>query len=95
MPLPKLRPKDLPGWPRRLSVELAAAYVGVSPSHFEREVDQGVWPRPTRSGMRKLWDRLSLDRTMDQDEELMFNTPEVTDDPVMEALHAKTKRQRA
>lgn len=66
MAMPKLRPSQLPGWPRMLSLELAAAYCGVSPSHFEREVEAGEKPPSTRSGTRKLWDRHILDEWLDR-----------------------------
>jgi hypothetical protein len=54
----------LPGWPRYLSRELAAAYVGVSPTLFDQEVEQGIWPRPERRGTkggRVTWDRCLID----------------------------------
>lgn len=60
--------KDLPGWPLLLSREQAAAYVGVSPALFDREVDQGLWPQPIRRGEkggRKTWDRRQLDAALD------------------------------
>ncbi len=50
----------LPGWPRYLSRELAAAYVGVSVSAFDQEVTAGWWPPPRRRGAkasRATWDR--------------------------------------
>jgi hypothetical protein len=60
---------DLPFWPRLLSREEAARYVGVSPAVFEGEVKQGVWPPALRRGARQgrqTWDRLALDRAADQ-----------------------------
>ena len=54
----------LPNWPRLLSVELAAAYVGVSKTTFLVGVGN-TWPRPIRHGKRALWDRARLDRTVD------------------------------
>ncbi len=59
---------SLPGWPRHLTRELAAAYVGVSVSVFDDEVRQGVWPPPRRRGAKggkHTWDRLLLDRASD------------------------------
>jgi hypothetical protein len=60
---------ELPFWPRLLSREEAARYVGVSPVVFENEVKQGVWPPALRRGPRQgrqTWDRLALDRAADQ-----------------------------
>lgn len=57
---------DLPYWPRMLSREQAAAYVGVSAGTFEKEVADGVWPGGERRGARVLWDRALLDRTQDE-----------------------------
>lgn len=36
----------LPYWPRGLSRTLAASYVGVSPSTFDRMIKDGLMPRP-------------------------------------------------
>lgn len=47
----------LPNWPRGLSREQAAAYLGVSAETFRRHV--GIAPR--RIGTRCVWDRLDLD----------------------------------
>ena len=61
----------LPYWPRLLSREHAAAYVGVSPTTFDTEVRNGVWPQPIRRGgadskrQRLTWDRLAIDRCID------------------------------
>lgn len=62
----------LPGWPRHLRREQAAAYVGVSVPEFMREVEAGTWPRPVargarpgKRGARLTWDRLALDRASD------------------------------
>lgn len=55
--------------PRYLSREEAAAYVGVSPETFDREVREGWWPAPRRrgeKGTRLTWDRLALDAAADQ-----------------------------
>ncbi len=66
MSVAKLRPGDLPGWPRLLRRELAAAYCGVSPGTFDRLVRDGRFPAPIRSGLRiAQWDRLALDRIID------------------------------
>ncbi|PWR24537.1 helix-turn-helix transcriptional regulator [Zavarzinia aquatilis] len=55
----------LPGWPRMLSREQAAAYLGVSAGTFDREVAAGQWPQPLERGRRKTWDRFALDRMLD------------------------------
>lgn len=59
---------DLPFWPRLLSREEAARYVGVSPAVFDEEVKHGIWPPALRRGPRQgrtTWDRLALDRAAD------------------------------
>lgn len=61
--------KDCPAWPRGLSEEQAAAYVGVSVCTFRSEVTAGIWPPPGRrgpGGKRKVWDRTLLDRAFDR-----------------------------
>lgn len=61
--------KDCPNWPRGLSEEQAAAYVGVSVGTFRSEVAAGIWPPPDRrgpDGKRKVWDRTLLDRAFDR-----------------------------
>ena len=65
----RLQPSELPGWPRWLSEDFSAAYVGVSPSTFRAEVNAGMWPKPHRRGPgggRILWDRHELDRASDK-----------------------------
>ncbi len=59
---------SLPGWPRMLSREEAATYVGVSPTLFDAEVAGGMWPQPIRRGAaggRVTWDRCALDNALD------------------------------
>ncbi|CAB4124714.1 hypothetical protein UFOVP55_22 [uncultured Caudovirales phage] len=63
---PKLRPHMMPGWPRMLSVELASAYVGLSPNAFRQAVQEGIWPHPTNIGRRLLWDKSGLDHIQDR-----------------------------
>lgn len=61
--------KDCPTWPRGLSEEQAAVYVGVSVGTFRAEVAAGIWPAADRRGperRRKVWDRALLDRAFDQ-----------------------------
>ena len=63
--------KDLPGWPRWLSEEQAAAYVGVSVTMFRDEVRSGIWPagrnrgRGTKRNGCVRWDRKELDASSD------------------------------
>jgi hypothetical protein len=60
---------DLPFWPRLLSRDEAARYVGTSTETFDREVISGIWPAPLRRGARHgraTWDRLALDRAADR-----------------------------
>lgn len=93
----KMKPHMLPSWPRLLSVNLAAAYVGVSETQFEKEVGQGVYPRPLRSGVRKLWDRHQIDAAVDQRivcEGIVEDAAEVID-PILEKLHEKAQSIRA
>lgn len=61
----------LPGWPRWLSEEQAAAYVGVSVTMFREEVTAGVWPKGKNRGRGTKrqgcvrWDRAWLDDRSD------------------------------
>jgi hypothetical protein len=60
----------LPFWPRHLSREEAARYVGVCPEVFDTEVAAGLWPAARRRGAkggRLTWDRCALDATSDRD----------------------------
>ncbi len=61
---------DLPFWPRYLSREEAARYLGVGVDVFVQEVAAGLWPAPRlrgNKGGRLTWDRLLLDATADRD----------------------------
>lgn len=58
----KMKPSEMPGWPGAMSVELAAAYVGMGPSLFLAEVKakrapQHIWLSDGRRG----WLRDQLD----------------------------------
>ena len=64
MTRPKHALADLPDWPRLLSAEQAAAYVGVSASSFVQRIGN-PWPTAVRIGRRKLFDRLAIDRAVD------------------------------
>lgn len=57
----------LPAWPRVLSDDLAARYVGLSASTFARLVAAGTAPPPIRLSPGRIgWDRYALDRWVDQ-----------------------------
>jgi predicted DNA-binding transcriptional regulator AlpA len=55
----------LPHWPRGLSRTLAASYVGVSPTTFDKMIRDGLMPRPKRVYGRVIWDKLALDDAFD------------------------------
>jgi predicted DNA-binding transcriptional regulator AlpA len=56
----------LPSWPRGLSLDLAAGYVGISRATFQREVEAGNAPKPIRITQgRNIWLREQLDRWLD------------------------------
>jgi hypothetical protein len=56
---------DIPDWPRRMGVELAAAYLGVGESTLREGWPRGRYPAPIRDGKRVLWDRRVLDQWAD------------------------------
>jgi hypothetical protein len=57
----------LPNWPRLMSEELAAAYVGVSLERFRIERTKGLWPAPVDRGCRRnTYDREALDDAVDR-----------------------------
>jgi len=58
--------RHLPDWPRWLSPEQAAAYVGVSENRFRYEIEQGVWPEAQERGGRRVFDRRLLDAASDR-----------------------------
>jgi predicted DNA-binding transcriptional regulator AlpA len=60
---PKVLPDSLP--PRGLSRVQAAAYIGVSPSHFDKLIRDRLMPPPKRLGGRVVWDRKQLDKAFD------------------------------
>ncbi|WP_431282744.1 helix-turn-helix transcriptional regulator [Humitalea sp. 24SJ18S-53] len=52
----------LPGWPLMLRRELAAQYVGMSPSTFDAEAKAGRLPKPiATTGSLKAWHRGDLE----------------------------------
>lgn len=56
---------DMPNWPRFLSEEQAAAYVGLSVNTFRARIGK-PWPQAVRMGRRKLYDRAAIDRVADR-----------------------------
>lgn len=52
----------MPGWPLLLRRELAALYLGMSPSTFDAAVRDGLLPRPVQLvATVKAWHRLDLE----------------------------------
>lgn len=71
--------------PRGLSVEEAAAYVGLGAVEFEREVERGRFPQPIKlTGKRKVWDRKALDFALDG-----VSIGPSNSDPIMELIDGK------
>ena len=56
------RALKMPDWPARMSEELAALYLGVSPSTLRAGSAHGRYPRPIKDGKRVLYARVQLDR---------------------------------
>ncbi len=52
-------------WPRGLRRAQAAAYLGISPSHFDRQRQAGAIPPPKLMFGVDLWDRHDLDSLFD------------------------------
>lgn len=69
----------LPDWPRCMTREVAAAYLGISPSQFDAEVKAGAWPAPLWSGKRVRWDRQAIDRWLDSRDAATLPRGEVSD----------------
>ena len=75
-------------WPRGLGEELAAFYVGETPSSFRERIRTGQWPEPKRRGKRNVWDRTLLDQAMDQQSGL---DAEPGERDALEAIHEHRK----
>lgn len=52
-------------WPRGLSREEAASYVGLGTSFFDQLIAEGKLPKPIRLGKRTIWDLRDLDAAFD------------------------------
>lgn len=59
--------------PRLLSREVAAAYCGISPTHFDEHIAEAVLP--ISFGRSKRWDVKALDRWLDQQADLAHAGP--------------------
>lgn len=69
---PNILPVSLP--PIGLSRELAAAFIGVSPSKFDEMVKDGRMPKPKHIDSRRVWSRIAIEKAFarlpgDEDEE--------------------------
>ena len=62
--------------PRVLSRVQAAAYLGVSPTLFDRAVKDGKMPKPFRLYGRVLWDARKIDAAISA-----LDTEDIADDP--------------
>jgi hypothetical protein len=70
--------RPLPGWPRRMKLSLAAAYVDESESKFLAGVKAGKWPHGRRDGGNVYWYLEDLDAALDRLKPAEFET-EVSD----------------
>ena len=52
--------------PRLLDLDLAAAFVGLSPATFLIAVKEARYPAAISDGRRKMWDRRALDAAVDR-----------------------------
>ena len=59
-------PDRLPGWPIRMKVDLAAAYVGMSRSSFEKAIQSGEMPAGAKLTGGTYWLRADLERAVEQ-----------------------------
>jgi hypothetical protein len=59
----RLQSFELPGWPARMGVMLAAAYLGISPSKLlaGSKGKKPVYPQPVYDGRLALWRKSDLD----------------------------------
>lgn len=58
--------RAMPGWPRMMRRTLAAAYVDMPVSDFERAMSQGKLPHPVTIVGQELWSRNQLDEALDR-----------------------------
>lgn len=74
----KIAPRDMPGWPRLLTDEMAAAYLCVSAGKLRT-----LPLRPIRLGGSVRWDRDALDKYVDS---LGGDAQAASDDELLERL---------
>lgn len=53
--------EDSARWPRGLSRDEAARYIGIGTTLFDQMVVDGRMPQPRIINSRKVWDRIDLD----------------------------------
>jgi hypothetical protein len=91
-------PADLPGWPRLLTITLAAAYTGHSVSSFHADVGR-IWPQAVVGTRRRVWDRLALDQTIDRMPEAAIGDREAylaaTEGERRDAWNAERRKRKA
>ena len=82
--------------PRCLSVEQAAAYLGIGEDLFRWLVSEGVFPSGLAFRGRRVWDRMALDLAVDRLSGLRPGPPERTPQgEIMEAIRTKLGRRPA
>ena len=79
--------------PRMLTLEQAAAYVGVSPAHFSRLVASGVLPAAQHFGRCARWDSWAIDRVLSIRSGLTDDTPVEQRGGFGDALEATLRHQ--
>lgn len=93
----------LPHWPRFLTADLAAAYLGASPAVFAAEVKSGIWPTARMRGTGErlaTWDRSLLDAAADRHAGLDPQHPGpiapqvISDAEIRNLIRAKTTKRR-
>lgn len=70
-------PNSLP--PRGLSRKQAAEYLGVSPSHLDKLVNDRIIPPAKRLGGRVVWDLRQLDKAFDALDSDVWRNDDATD----------------
>jgi hypothetical protein len=64
--------------------QVAAAYLGLVVKHFRDEVADGRLPMPERYGKRRIWEKVVLDRHINE----TTGNAEDTSDPIMASINA-------
>lgn len=94
MTAPRLKPDNLPNWPRLLTLDLAAAFVGQSPNAFEADIP-AIWPAAVPGLRRKVWDREELDAAIDRIQGLGAKSGGATKEQRREAYQRRQHRHQA